>query len=156
RAVPPAVYGAIGGGAVAEAVRLAPHALRGSGTAYVRFRWTDPPTHPSISTAIVPYGRDRMFKLVKRVVFAVGIVLLGLVWANVILRGVGGSKRSYQTYETPTPVAESRPASVPAKTWTPTAQEKADREKLIEKLQQQNVFGDVRVANNVGKVVVGP
>lgn len=48
------------------------------------------------------------------------------------------------------PQTSNPPASLPA------TQEVLDRQDLIHRLQGQGIFGDVRVANRVGKVIVRP
>lgn len=59
-------------------------------------------------------------------------------------------------------VVQPAAPSVPAVAATPKLppgfdpSKRAEREKLIDKLQSLGVFGDIRVANGVGKVVAGP
>lgn len=86
-------------------------------------------------------------------------IVLGFVMLVVLLWVIGfmtATDRTRVSSYQPQPEQPPAPAPVPVKKWSPTTQDIAARAKLIEQLQQQNVFGDLRVANGVGKVVVGP
>ena len=92
----------------------------------------------------------------KRIVFVTFGLFIVLMVVGLVVSLSSPARRVAKS--TPTVPVTEPPKAVPspAKAWQPTTQEVADRAKLIERLQAQGVLGDLRVANHVGRVVVGP
>jgi hypothetical protein len=99
-----------------------------------------------------------MTKWFKRIVLGGIALVVGLLFLGMILPS---HRESARVKYDPDPPADSTPAA-PANdepagpTWDKSPDAVAKRVKLVETLQVGGVFGDLRVADGVGTVVVGP